>query len=197
MQTANSIRLHPINAKEDCLLDNQLAFPFADQYQPALDVLNTPCYTLLPADPIWIINRFSRPRATTTPMASRRFAWQHLLPAPAQAYSELLRCGHRARATGCSKRRTVLHSPGNQASWKAHGCLAQPREVISFLFYGMRRHIHTCVYMCILMYVCWESVAHLYMIVLVMNDQTKLKLLCFFACTRRWPTVLEGRCSLQ
>ena len=34
------------------------------------------------------------------------------------------------------------------------------------------------------MYVCGEYVAHLYMIVLVMNDQTKLKLLCFFACKR-------------
>jgi len=48
----------------------------------------------------------------------------------------------------------------------------------------MRRHIHTCVYMCILMYICGEYVAHLYMIVLVMNDQTKLKQLCFFACKR-------------
>jgi len=85
--------------------------------------------------------------------------------------------------------RTVLHSPGNQASWKAHGCLAQPLEVISFLFHGMRRHIHTCVYMCILMYVCGEYVAHLYMIVLVMNDQTKLKLLCFSRANGRWPTV--------
>ena len=34
------------------------------------------------------------------------------------------------------------------------------------------------------MYVCGEYVAHLYMIVLVMNDQTKLKLLYFFACKR-------------
>jgi len=79
--------------------------------QPALDVLSTPYYTLLPADPIWIIDRFSRSRATTAPMASRRFAWQHLLPAPAQAYSELLRCGHRARATGCSKRANCPSQP--------------------------------------------------------------------------------------
>ena len=53
----------------------------------------------------------------------------------------------------------------------------------------MRRHIHTCVYMCILMYICGEYVAHLYMIVLVMNDQTKLKLLCFSRANGRWPTV--------
>ena len=39
------------------------------------------------------------------------------------------------------------------------------------------------------MYVCGEYVAHLYMIVLVMNDQTKLKLLCFSRANGRWPTV--------